>query len=170
MSDRENLRMVLDKIQTRSIRVSFSARRSVKVGDDYRTAESSIEMEMEHEGRTITREEAYIAALDVMPMLTKKVYFDLAVAGVMNEETAKVLIARSKDYYGKAMGNGTDGGQNQSAVSGTGVADSSTSEGSTAGTVVYQGEDSRVPSEAGSSGGSPTGSEKIASSGPDPGP
>jgi len=173
MIDHDELMKELGELEVSEVTIKISARRSVRAigpaGDEFRTAESEETWKVVHPQKTISPDLAYAAAMKFTPLLFKKVMFDLVVAGVIKEEDAKRRLDYAKAAYNKALGvnigPSAEQTKDQPDLRGAGDSISTVGKEPTEGSGIHQGEDHRMPTEAGPSDGPSPGSAEAASGG-----
>jgi hypothetical protein len=178
MSDQDKHELILkqlDDLRIESVTIRIASRRSVRTvgqnGDEYRTAESEAAWTITQpnpELGPMTVDLAHAAALKFSPILIRKVFFDLVVAGVLRKEDAEARIAYANSSYANALkvkkldgsnptttSTQTDTGTDRPDLRGTGDALSASGEDPSEGSVLHSGEDRGMPSEDGPSHGPP---------------
>lgn len=90
--------------EVRSVNLMMSAKRTIKVGDEYRSFESSVSWTLKHPNLDLVSPEvAKAVAHRFTPQLIRKVYTDLVIGGVMTLAEAKEAIEKAELSYKRLL-------------------------------------------------------------------
>jgi hypothetical protein len=110
-----------ESLSVRNVTVQVSAKRTVKVGDDFRSFESSMTVTFhDPKGEPISMDAAQLAAILQTPNLLTKVYTDLWIGGVMSKEETVQKMREAKELYPRLAGVKHDARTDSGDLPGTG--------------------------------------------------
>lgn len=99
-ANKEAIIELATSFEVRRVNLMMSAKRTIKVGDEFRSYESSVAWTLAHPTlEAVSPEVAKAVGLVFAPMLVRKVITDLVVGGVMTSGEAKDAIQRAESSY-----------------------------------------------------------------------